>query len=597
MVLLWAFYTNDCLYTIHTSSIIKSWSDVLFVHSEPGKYYKYVVIGTGEAAREAVEVIRTKDPNGSLFILSDKTMEEYSRPSFQSLLSSSLVRKEERNQHSSEKEGSFFVETSQVGSNNFSDFQPTVSDRVEKLDIAHNRILLSGGEWVRYGKLLLSPADYLELPWDILVAKDCTNYVHWRIWELDKEELNKLSSGWTAKSNSLPHITIVGGGWYAVAYVCKLKQLGFPITMVFPEPSISARYLPRYLCDYISSKLKAKGVDLVSYALIRYVSKSPSSTESHLHVHISRTYDSTNIGYFDTDYLFFVPTHMSSGLLRWSADVEDILEMDVLNGGILCNAELLAASDVYVAGSAVSFPNRFIGRRREQGSEHNLLSGRVVGVNMSGGREYYRHIPMREMELSDICMPMFLFGDIDSSYDSASYFHVDHYLRQQKKIRDWNVIPIGGLSRYLDGVERGVLFFLRDNQVVGICLWNVTDSNSHQMARTLVRDAVPVSASNLRQIASQLLLCETKDEQLIEKSSLGRTTHPYQSHYGGPLNRNHNHSSLPFYSTKTSSSKHLTTSLDPKKNEILWETKDYFVSGRTQNDLKNQAFRKAILGY
>ncbi|GJD11116.1 Putative apoptosis-inducing factor 1, mitochondrial [Galdieria sulphuraria] len=550
MVLLWAFYTNDCLYTIHTSSIIKSWSDVLFVHSEPGKYYKYVVIGTGEAAREAVEVIRTKDPNGSLFILSDKTMEEYSRPR-----TSTLLRKKA------------LSSLKQV--------------KVEKLDIAHNRILLSGGEWVRYGKLLLSPADYLELPWDILVAKDCTNYVHWRIWELDKEELNKLSSGWTAKSNSLPHITIVGGG--------------FPITMVFPEPSILARYLPRYLCDYISSKLKAKGVDLVSYALIRYVSKSPSSTESHLHVHISRTYDSTNIGYFDTDYLFFVPTHMSSGLLRWSADVEDILEMDVLNGGILCNAELLAASDVYVAGSAVSFPNRFIGRRREQGSEHNLLSGRVVGVNMSGGREYYRHIPMREMELSDICMPMFLFGDIDSSYDSASYFHVDHYLRQQKKIRDWNVIPIGGLSRYLDGVERGVLFFLRDNQVVGICLWNVTDSNSHQMARTLVRDAV--SASNLRQIASQLLLCETKDEQLIEKSSLGRTTHPYQSHYGGPLNRNHNHSSLPFYSTKTSSSKHLTTSLDPKKNEILWETKDYFVSGRTQNDLKNQAFRKAILGY
>ncbi|GJD11117.1 Putative apoptosis-inducing factor 1, mitochondrial [Galdieria sulphuraria] len=543
MVLLWAFYTNDCLYTIHTSSIIKSWSDVLFVHSEPGKYYKYVVIGTGEAAREAVEVIRTKDPNGSLFILSDKTMEEYSRPR-----TSTLLRKKA------------LSSLKQV--------------KVEKLDIAHNRILLSGGEWVRYGKLLLSPADYLELPWDILVAKDCTNYVHWRIWELDKEELNKLSSGWTAKSNSLPHITIVGG-----------------------EPSILARYLPRYLCDYISSKLKAKGVDLVSYALIRYVSKSPSSTESHLHVHISRTYDSTNIGYFDTDYLFFVPTHMSSGLLRWSADVEDILEMDVLNGGILCNAELLAASDVYVAGSAVSFPNRFIGRRREQGSEHNLLSGRVVGVNMSGGREYYRHIPMREMELSDICMPMFLFGDIDSSYDSASYFHVDHYLRQQKKIRDWNVIPIGGLSRYLDGVERGVLFFLRDNQVVGICLWNVTDSNSHQMARTLVRDAVPVSASNLRQIASQLLLCETKDEQLIEKSSLGRTTHPYQSHYGGPLNRNHNHSSLPFYSTKTSSSKHLTTSLDPKKNEILWETKDYFVSGRTQNDLKNQAFRKAILGY
>lgn len=240
---------------------------------------------------------------------------------------------------------------------------------MEKLDIAHNRILLSNGEWIRYGKLLLSPVDYLDFPRDWLVAKECNEYVHWRIWELDKEELNALvssNSGWTF-TGTLPHITVVGGGWYAVGYVCKLKQLGFPVTMVFPEPSILARYLPKYLCDYISCKLKSKGVDLVSYALIRYVSKASSSSDGQLHVHISRTYDSTNTEYFHTDYLFFVPTHMSSGLLRWSRDVEeDILELDESNGGILCNAELLAASDVYVAGSAVSFPNRFIGRRREQ---------------------------------------------------------------------------------------------------------------------------------------------------------------------------------------------------------------------------------------
>ncbi|GJQ15501.1 hypothetical protein GpartN1_g7292.t1 [Galdieria partita] len=591
---LWVVYANDCLHPLHAPSFMKSCSGVL-VHSEPGKYYKYVVIGTGESAREAVKVIRSKDPSGSIFILSDKTVEESNRPNFHSILSASFNREEEWNQDSIEKEEYFSVgidinSTSPLGNCSPFHLEPTVSDRVEKLDIAHNRILLSNGEWVRYGKLLLSPADYLEFPRDVLVAKECTSYVHWRIWELDKEELNKLSSDWMSKSNALPHITIVGGGWNAVAYVCKLKQLGFPVTMVFPEPSILARYLPKYLCDYISNKLKARGVDLVSYALIRYISQSSSSssTESNLHVHISRTYDSTNTGYFHSDYLFFVPTQMSSGLLRWSTDdIEDILEIDMLNGGVLCNAELLAASDVYVAGSAVSFPNRFIGRRREQGSEHNQMSGKVVGMNMTGCREYYRHIPMREMEFGDVCMPMFLFGDIDSSYDCISYFHMNHRLRQQKT-KDWNIIPTGGLSRYLDGVERGVVFFLKDSQVVGVCLWNSVDSNSHEMARTIVRDGV--DASNLREIASQLLLCETKDEQLIEKSNVGRTTHPYHSRA-----LNNNSSSVPFHSTRTS--KHLTTSLDPKKNEILWESKDYFVSGRTQSDLRKQAFRNAVLGY
>lgn len=85
-------------------------------------------------------------------------------------------------------------------------------------------------------------------------------------------------------------------------------------------------------------------------------------------------------------------------------------------------------------------------------------------------------------------MPMYLVGDIDSSYDCSSYFYMDNHNRQQR-INDWNVIPTGGLSRHYDGVERGVVFFLRNSQVVGICLWNVKNENAYSIARSVVRDA------------------------------------------------------------------------------------------------------------
>jgi len=571
LVLLWAVYRwnnhnnmNSSVDCLRTFSRVVNWSRFV-VHSEQATYYKYLIVGTGEAAKEAVQVLRTKDPTGSICILSDQTIEESNRPTIWSLLSGFLREQEEWKEKSCSVE-----ERNAIKNRILCQIEPTLSERVQRLDIVHNRVLLSNGEWIRYGKLLLSPCDYLDVPLDVLVSKDCTPFVDCRIWEMDKDLLNRMTSHLdkfhdleNQSNHTLPHVTIVGGGWNAILYVCKLKQLGFPITMVFPDSFILARYLPKYLCDYISSKLKAKGVDLVSYALVRYISKS-TFADSHLDVHISRTYDSTNTGYFHTDYVLFVATDMHSGLWRWWKDTkeeEDILEVDVSNGGILCNAELAAASDVYVAGSAVSFPNRYIGRRREQVSEqHNRWSGRLVGTNMAGGREYYRQLlPSREIEFS-ICMPMYLFGDVDSSYDSVGYFRMNHQVRQQKA-KDWSVIPTGGLSRYFDGVERGVVFFLKNNHPVGICLWNV--NNADVLARNVF---VQGQSSPLRQIASEL--CDTKADELVEKSQVGRTTCAF----------------------------HSSSAAGFKRIEILWETRDHFVSGRTQNDLKREAFQKAIFG-
>ena len=63
----------------------------------------------------------------------------------------------------------------------------------------------------------------------------------------------------------------------------------------------------------------------------------------------------------------FAPTHIDANT-DLAADAG--LEIDRENSGVIVNAELQAFSDIYVGGDAASFPNRWLGRRREQNYDH-----------------------------------------------------------------------------------------------------------------------------------------------------------------------------------------------------------------------------------
>ena len=81
------------------------------------------------------------------------------------------------------------------------------------------------------------------------------------------------------------------------------------------------------------------------------------------------------------------------------------LEIDATNGGVVVNSELQARSDVYVvicpcyyaslykAGQLASFHDSVLGRRRISALQHSVESGRIAGLNMTGGRKPYVHLP------------------------------------------------------------------------------------------------------------------------------------------------------------------------------------------------------------
>jgi len=81
----------------------------------------------------------------------------------------------------------------------------------------------------------------------------------------------------------------------------------------------------------------------------------------------------------DCGHVIFAPTH-----LEGNVELAELagLEIDSKCGGVMVNAEMLARSDIYVAGDTASYPDRNLGRRRMQSYDHSFHSGALAAMNM-----------------------------------------------------------------------------------------------------------------------------------------------------------------------------------------------------------------------
>jgi 3-phenylpropionate/trans-cinnamate dioxygenase ferredoxin reductase subunit len=109
--------------------------------------------------------------------------------------------------------------------------------------------------------------------------------------------------------------------------------------------------------------------------------------------------------------------------------------------------ESLRTSDpnIFAAGDVANFPCRALKRRLRFEHEDNARAmGRMAGRNMAGGIDTYRHLPFFYSDLFDISYEAV--GEIDSS---------------MVIIEDW-----------VETFRKGVIYYLRNNHVRGVLLWN-----------------------------------------------------------------------------------------------------------------------------
>jgi NADPH-dependent 2,4-dienoyl-CoA reductase/sulfur reductase-like enzyme len=140
-----------------------------------------------------------------------------------------------------------------------------------------------------------------------------------------------------------------------------------------------------------------------------------------------------------------------------------------VDNGILVD-ELLRTShpDVYAAGDNAAFWQPALGERRRVEHEDNAKTmGRLAGRNMAGRAELYDYLPYFYSDLFDLGYEAV--GEVDARFDTVA---------------DWE-----------EPYRNGTIYYLRDNRVRGVLLWNVWDRV--EAARTLITSAEPISAGAL----------------------------------------------------------------------------------------------------
>ena len=190
------------------------------------------------------------------------------------------------------------------------------------------------------------------------------------------------------------------------------------------------------------------------------------------------------------------------------------LEVDDAFGGYRVNAELEARTNLWVAGDASCFYDTKLGRRRVEHHDHAVVSGRLAGENMTGAHKPYWHQSMFWSDLGPQ-VGYEAIGIVDSSLPTVGVFakatekdtpkaaveQTDEGIRSESDPKMESSVTKESSSSLVprppqpgDDFGKGIVFYLRNNIVVGIVLWNVF-SRMH-IARRVLNEGKPFDDLN-----------------------------------------------------------------------------------------------------
>ncbi|XP_069604669.1 apoptosis-inducing factor 1, mitochondrial isoform X2 [Ranitomeya imitator] len=462
----------------------------------------FLLIGGGTASFAAARSIRARDPGAKVLIVSDELDPPYMRPPLSKELwfsddpdvTETLRFKQWNGKERSIffQPPSFYVAPEELMSAEHGGVSVVTGKKVVHLDVRENKVKLNDGTQISYEKCLIATGG---TPRNLPAIERASEEVKKRTTLFrrvsDFRSLERLSS-------SVGSITIIGGGFLGSELACALgrraQKSNLDVIQMFPESGNMGKVLPEYLSHWTTDKVTREGVNVISDAVV----KSVAYKSGKLHISLK---DGRQV---ETDHIVAAVGLEPNTELAKSGG----LELDGDFGGYRVNAELQARNNVWVAGDAACFYDIKLGRRRVEHHDHAVVSGRLAGENMTGAAKPYWHQSMFWSDLGpDVGYEAI--GIVDSALPTVGVFAKATEKDTPKRAAEESgtgirsesddqgaVQPVSAAAAAApslpspaqqgDSYGKGVVFYLRDNVVVGIVLWNVF--NRMPIARKIIKD-------------------------------------------------------------------------------------------------------------
>lgn len=302
-------------------------------------------------------------------------------------------------------------------------------------------------------------------------------------------------------------IAIIGGGFLGSELACALarkgKDVGLQVTQIFKESGNMGKILPEYLSLWTTEQVIKEGVNVVPHAEVTGIKLENKKVQINL----------SNGKSVAVDHIVVAIGVTPNTSLAEKSE----LEVDPELGGYLVNTELQARSNLYIAGDCSCFYDTKLGRRRVEHHDHAVVSGRLAGENMAGANKPYWHQSMFWSDLGPE-VGYEAIGIVDASLPTVGIFakatpkdnpqavvsatnegirstteelvseECDTHIRtdpEQRKLLEKVKKEQSSVNKG-DDFGKGVIFYLRDDVVVGIVLWNVF--NRMNVARQVLKD-------------------------------------------------------------------------------------------------------------
>jgi len=253
-----------------------------------------------------------------------------------------------------------------------------------------------------------------------------------------------------ALADEVDRIAVVGGGYIGSELAAALAQNGVDTVLVHTGSVLGDAVFPAALAERFEKLFRDAGVEIVAGAKV--VGGEADADGARLELENGDAVRADAV---------------VSGLgIEVAAELAEDAGLTV-DDGIVVDAQLRTSVDgVWAAGDVASYPDRILGRRRVEHVDNANEQGRAAGRNLAGAAEPYTHTPYYYSAVFGIRYEAV--GTLDSSLDT---------------VEDW-IDP-----------ERGVVYYLDEDRVVGVLLWNVEEARD--AARRVLAEADGLSRDDL----------------------------------------------------------------------------------------------------